>query len=128
MQAPDYIPAGYSRIKVVDSLTALFNTPFGPANAVIYPRKLTADFNALARGLKEQLHITKKTRQQHALSYHELATRAQQLDAAAREAAAVVLADMKEMEALGLKPKLRVVSPAGYKFRIAHHFHEDIEK
>jgi hypothetical protein len=128
MDTPDYIPNDYTGIKVVGSLSEVFNTPFGPANAVVFPRKLTADFNALARGLKEQLHITNKGRQQHTLSYHELAVRAQSMNAAAQEAVAVVLADMKEMESLGLKAKLRVVSPAGYKFRIAHHFHEDIEK
>lgn len=49
MKRPDYIPADYNRIKIVGSLTELFNTPFGDANCILFPRTLTGDFNALSR-------------------------------------------------------------------------------
>jgi len=116
------------RIKVVGSLTEVFNTPYDPYNCVIFPRKLTADFNALAKGLGEQLHVNPKVRAHHDLSYHELAVRAQSLDEPAKAAADIVLADMREIEQKGLHATLRVVSPAGYKFRVAHAFHADKPK
>lgn len=46
---PDYIPDDYAGIKVVGSLDELFNTPFGEANAVLWPRTLRGDFNNVAR-------------------------------------------------------------------------------
>ncbi len=49
----DYLPADYYGIKVVDSLSALFNTPFGDANAILYPRTLSGDFNRVAQHLAE---------------------------------------------------------------------------
>ena len=49
MKKPDYIPADYKGIKIVDSFEALMAEPFGEANAVVLPRKLSGDFNAVAR-------------------------------------------------------------------------------
>jgi hypothetical protein len=54
MSRPRYIPANYKRIQVVGSLTELFNASFGgPAeiNCILYPRRLSGDFNALAAEL-----------------------------------------------------------------------------
>ncbi|HEY8190937.1 MAG TPA: hypothetical protein VIG74_00830, partial [Alphaproteobacteria bacterium] len=54
MNRPDYIPADYKRIKVVGSLTDMFNTPFGgtdETNCVLFPRRLRGDFNKFSRAL-----------------------------------------------------------------------------
>ena len=50
------IPHDYKRIKVVGSITELFNEKFGGAedvNCVLYPRSLKGDFNALARRVSQ---------------------------------------------------------------------------
>lgn len=60
MQKPDYIPADYKRIKVASSLSELFNEKFGGpdgVNAVLLPRTLSHDFNALARWLEGTEYI-----------------------------------------------------------------------
>lgn len=54
MKRPACIPADYKRIKVVGSLSELFNEQFGGSdqvNAVLLPRALSGDFNALASWL-----------------------------------------------------------------------------
>ncbi|MCB9996528.1 MAG: hypothetical protein H6869_08850 [Rhodospirillales bacterium] len=54
MDRPDYIPADYKRIKIVSSLSELFNAKFGGpdnVNCILFPRTLQGDFNALARQL-----------------------------------------------------------------------------
>lgn len=54
MKRPDYIPADYKRIKVVSSLSDLFNEQFGgpdEVNCVLFPRRLRGDFNKLSRAL-----------------------------------------------------------------------------
>lgn len=127
MSGTDY-SAVNPRIKVVGSLAEVFNTPYDPHNCVIFPRKLTADFNALAKGLGEQLNLSRNVRNSHELSLHELSVRVRSLNGAAQAAGRIVIADMREIEKFGIDPKLRVISPAGYKFKIAHAFHEDREK
>jgi hypothetical protein len=127
MSGPGY-SAVNPRIKVVGSLAEVFNTPYDPYNCVIYPRRLTADFNALAKGLGEQLNLSRSVRNSHELSLHELALRVRSLGGEAQAAGRIVIADMGEIEKFGIHPKLRVISPAGYKFKIAHAFHEDREK
>lgn len=49
MNKPDDIPADYNSIKIVDSFEALVREPFDEANAVVLPRKLSGDFNAVAQ-------------------------------------------------------------------------------
>lgn len=59
MDRPDYIPANYGRIKVVSSLSKLFNTAFGgpgDVNCVLYPRRLSGNFDALAWQLGEKFN------------------------------------------------------------------------
>ena len=63
MKKPDYIPADYKRIKVVGSLMELFNEQFGGpdgVNAVLFPRTLSHDFNALAGWLEEGTEYIRK--------------------------------------------------------------------
>ncbi len=127
MSGKDYSTVN-PRIQVVGSLTEVFNTPYDPYNCVIFPRTLKADFNALAKGLGEQLNLSRSVRNSHELSLHELALRVGSLNSEAQAAGQIVVADMREIEKFGIDPKLRVISPAGYKFKIAHAFHEDREK
>lgn len=49
MKRPDYIPEDYNGIKMVDSFEAMLSEPFGHASAVLLPRSLSGDFNALAQ-------------------------------------------------------------------------------
>lgn len=51
MQRPDYIPENYDAVKVVGSLTELFNEPFGDSNCILFPRPISGQFNELARVL-----------------------------------------------------------------------------
>lgn len=58
---PSYIPADYNRVLVVDSLSALFEaaTQIGADrgrthNVALWPRRLTGDFNGLARVVAER--------------------------------------------------------------------------
>lgn len=58
MERPDYLPKDYKRIKVVGSLSELFNEQFGgpdEVNCILFPRRLTEDFNALARAMKKTM-------------------------------------------------------------------------
>ena len=51
MKRPDYIPEDYKRIKIVSSLSELFNAEFGgpdDVNCILLPRALQGNFNALA--------------------------------------------------------------------------------
>ena len=58
VKRPDYIPANYPNIKVVGSLTELFNAEFGEANCILFPRPISGEFNQLAKLLKK--HGTEK--------------------------------------------------------------------
>ena len=66
MKRPDYIPADYHRIKIVGSLTELFNTEFGEANCILFPRSLTGDFNALAREMAK-IGVSKFLKRENAM-------------------------------------------------------------
>ena len=58
MSHVNYIPDGYSRIKVVDDLCAFLTTDFEPvANVVLYPRRLEVDFDALALRMAEYFDL-----------------------------------------------------------------------
>lgn len=55
MDKPGYIPQDYTRIKVVESLDALFDAPFeADVNCILYPRRITGAFNDLARYLYDR--------------------------------------------------------------------------
>jgi hypothetical protein len=43
-----YIPIDYDRIKVVEDMGQLLNTPWDNTNAILYPRSMTTDFQRLA--------------------------------------------------------------------------------
>lgn len=53
MKRPDYVPQGYNGVKVVGSLTELFNAEFGDANCILFPRPISGEFNQLANLLKK---------------------------------------------------------------------------
>lgn len=54
----DYIPEGYDLIKVVDDLFSFFTTDFEPkANAVLFPRQLSGDFDKLAVLMAEYFEL-----------------------------------------------------------------------
>ena len=53
MKKPVYVPQGYRGVKVVGSLTELFNAEFGEANCILFPRSISGEFNQLAKLLKK---------------------------------------------------------------------------
>ena len=130
MKTPDYIPADYRRIKVVSSLSELFNTPFGGpdgVNSVAVSRRLSADFNVLAQAFGDAFDLrTEKMKLEY--SRPALHDALYALGCHQEDAAGIILDDMKALEENGVNPRLRVISSAGYNFRVAYSFHEDIEK
>ena len=73
---PDYIPADYPRIKIVGSLTELFNAEFGDANCILFPRSLSGDFNALAREMAK-IGVSKFLKRENAMPSELAAEEAQ---------------------------------------------------
>lgn len=70
MEHTDFIAKDSPNIQVVESLDALLAPSFGPAvSAYVYPRKLTHDFNALARRIAG---ILKPEGLMHELDYDAL--------------------------------------------------------
>ena len=104
MKKPDYIPADYKRIKVVGSLSELFSEQFGgkdEVNCILYPRKLTGDFNALARGLEN--YVVPNGNDRHDFYTPDSFRHAAKecfLNPVAIEAAMRICADMEEISAL----------------------------
>lgn len=130
MQKPGPIPRKNSRVKVVASLSDMFNRAFGGAeevNCIVHPRKLSGDFNALARRLSAPLKLEKKPFVE--LSTDAFALHARSLRGAEKKAAKAILADMKRMDEQNLNPVLRVIGEGDYReqsaFDRVHDFHAD---
>ncbi|MCE9507994.1 MAG: hypothetical protein K8R48_06750 [Alphaproteobacteria bacterium] len=94
-------PAGYDRIRVVDSFEELVSSPFGPTvNAICWPRTLAGDFDELAQCLNGEDEIT---------SLDEDFLRSLNLSANGRAAADILLADQLLLRERGLSPSLECV-------------------
>lgn len=136
MNAPDYIPSGYSRIQVVDSLSGLFNARLGPAvNVVLWPRSLKGDFNALARWIDENAANRRLRYSRRSFGFEfnqeQLKSLRERIPRALEQAADAVARDMDQI--LDRQRKggissvaLRLIKSQGYaeKERI-HEFHAD---
>ncbi len=131
MVRPDYIPANYDRIGVVGSLRDLCKIPFGPANCILYPRSLTADFNGLALYLKERVleqapGINLSGHMEHISTYSPLLTGIAEKDMTPeiKEAAAVIIADRETVRKEGFNSTgLRLMW--NNSVGLADTFHED---
>jgi hypothetical protein len=119
VERPDYIPESET-IKIAGSLTELFNTQFNPANCIVWPRRLSGDFNGLARALWKD-HVPEQQRQGHWTPFgrfcltglEDILPRLE--DAGRREALETVIHDMKAVAAAGAAaPTLRVIGWTGY--------------
>lgn len=108
MKKPDYIPADYPLVQVVDSMEELLERPFGPGvNMFVLPRRLKGDFNALARHLGGWAAYPDKYMFEGA---------AGNAPGPAREAARAVFEDMALHSARGDMSELRVIPETGYVF------------
>ncbi len=125
MSRHDYIPAGYKRIKVVGSLTDMFNTPFGgtdEVNCILHPRRLSEDFNALVSGLETILsHVDQRDAQKPLLALRKIAQGYESESYAAR----LILEDLRLMEETGAGTYFRVVRPDDRNYDGQRIFHED---
>ncbi|MEP6672965.1 MAG: hypothetical protein ABJF10_27630 [Chthoniobacter sp.] len=95
---PFTLPAGYTRIKVVQSFAELVTTPFGNGvNALCWQRTLPGDFCEVVNqlGLSEGMNTLDESR-----------LRALSLSAAGRAAADILLHDQQLLHAHGLAPIL----------------------
>jgi hypothetical protein len=108
----------------------MFNRSFGGkggVNCVLHPRKLSGDFNALARRLSAPLDLEKKAFAE--LSTASFASSVAGLTGAEKDAANAILSDMKRMKAEGMNPVLRVVGAGDYRdesrYDRVHDFHVD---
>ena len=96
-------PAGYDRIKVVDSFDELVTSAFGPKiNAICWQRTLTGDFDELAACFSSEEEII-------SLDEALLANLRPGLSALGRVAANVILEDQRLLRAYGLSPSLECV-------------------
>lgn len=101
MQKPDYIPAGYKRIKVVSSLSALFNEKFGgpdEVNCVLFPRRLSGDFNKLAKTIESEVLFKNIFMDLRRVNFPELKKSFCSLSQPEKIAAELVLADFHLLE------------------------------
>lgn len=118
MNRPDYIPAGYKRIKVVGSLTELFNEQFGGpdgVNCVLLCRRLSGDFNALASWLAGTNYMREFTLSESAgYPYFDAArlyAARNNMAPAMAEALDTILQDMDAASKQRMRAELRVVLP-----------------
>lgn len=130
---PNYIPANYKRIKVVGSLSELFNEQFGGpdgVNAVLLPRALSHDFNALAHHLAQTEYIKnfQPNRYEGSLYpyFNDPRLRACKKYMKPDMAAAVdaILQDMDDACGKRMRPELRIVGDSQYRtgaFDVWHH-------
>lgn len=128
-----------NRIQVVSSLSELFNARFDPAHAIMYPRKLSQDFNALAHKLAEimQMHDFDSHARFMAVDnggeYPNLKEIAKDLDGPEAQALAVIIADMDRIfchtgrphPGRLFLPELRLIGPGGYRTDPVELFHTD---
>lgn len=118
---PDYLPDDYYGIKVVDSLSALFNTPFGDANAILYPRTLRGDFNRVAQHLAGE----------RAFGYHDCLEKIADKEGnnAIGLAARTILQDIEavsaRLSAESLPPDIRLRDNRNWNGRGVEKFHVD---
>lgn len=123
MERLDYIPADYKRIKIVGSLSELFNEQFGGSdgvNCILYPRKLMEDFNALARYLQTEIPALEDDKLLDGLAK----AAASGIDGIA-EAAKAVFQDIELATAGGATPYFRAVLPGDKSYELQTYLHED---
>lgn len=124
MKRPDYIPADYDRIVVVDRLNHVFKTAMaGQINCVAHFRRARGDFDGLAETLFHRLGPTNmghdmarivKMQQEHILSPEQ------------DRAITQIIHEMQTAKAAGYIPNLRVLGAEGYGLNtLVHCFHED---
>ncbi len=96
MEHTDFIAKDSPNIQVVESLDGLLAPSFGPVvNAYVYPRRLTHDFNALARSVAKILEPEGVV---HNLDYDELISLQNKLPSASEQAALDFI--IKDVDAL----------------------------
>ena len=123
MQKPDYIPADYSRIVVVDSLLEVFDRPFTPTvNCYLLPGRLSGDFNALSRRIvREQCVIWSGIPQVNMQRLEEIIPL---LPAEEEIAAQTLLKDMSGLKPHG--PEIRLTLASHYNKNLSPYiFHGD---
>ncbi|MCB9996529.1 MAG: hypothetical protein H6869_08855 [Rhodospirillales bacterium] len=136
MKKPDYIPADYKRIKVVGSLSELFNAKFGgpdEINCIVYPRRLQQDFNKLALALQPLADdARRKTGRIRKLHYNDLKQLSAVPDPVLKEAVDAVIGDMdfpevrRAREDFYKHAEFRIVYPGAYDLdEVIEDFHED---
>lgn len=135
------LPQNYSLIQITDSLSALFNAPFNPANLIFCKRPLTNDFNPLAGRMLALYPYD--FRRYRTLGMGALERTRDDFmkngEKGLADDADFILTDMKDVESL-LKAAaqkrqmplayhlgLRVLGPEGYKGQeiSVHRYHED---
>ncbi|HEY8191918.1 MAG TPA: hypothetical protein VIG74_05790 [Alphaproteobacteria bacterium] len=116
-------PFNYPRIKIVDNLDDFIITPFEePVNAVVWPRRLRGDFNALA----DRVPVEKPANGNAVYHFNVQGVEAMASSMQADEAFAQIQSDMKMFAAhAGLNPLLRVVQE--YSLDYFYNFHADIQ-
>jgi hypothetical protein len=136
--APTAVPEDYARIKRVESLTQLFAaaatvraTQGRDHNAVLLPRRLSGDFNALAQALRA-MDADYEGKRYREMDYDALAATGPLADAGAEEARQHILADMRMTRAYQrgtfwfgrrLATGLRVIT--NYNLAAIEGFHKD---
>lgn len=126
MTVKNYIPQDYDRIKVVTDIATLLTEDFEPrANLVLYPRRLTADFDSLARVMaiyfelgREEIFIKYKDKEKLEEFYENLES--EDLQKTLR----LVLDDMEFFHSAGARTHLRLLRNYSEKSG-THDFHVD---
>ena len=126
MTRPSYVPADYKRIKVVSSLSELFNTSFGGpdgVNCILFPRKLTGNFNALVNHLNEVVSIEDQMECGSKLleGLKIIAATGNEDSVAAQN----ILNDIRVVGGMGAVPYFRMIRPEDKNYDGQRFFHED---
>ena len=96
-------PAGYNRIKTVNSFEELVSASFGPeVNAICWQRELNGDFDELAAHFSREKEVT--SLDEEAIDYLRPA-----LSKGGRLAADALIEDRRLLKARGLQPSLECV-------------------
>lgn len=134
MKRPNYIPKDYKRIKVVGSLSELFNERFGgpdEVNCILQPRRLSEDFNALAQWLGQTEYITQFVSEfgkaMPSFSEAQLFHLKKEMPPDAASAADLILQDMDTASNRYMRSVLRYVRPGkSYDSVFALH-HDEVQ-
>ncbi len=123
----DYIPEGYEQIKVVDNLFSFFKTDFEPkANIVLYPRRLTGNFDRLA---VEMANFFDLKEGKLFIKYSECSKiqyfQKQVKDKDIYKAVDIILSDMECLYFARVKTHMRLVVNEYKKHHDVHEFHVD---